>query len=264
MFGYVCAKTSSSLLLGTVKRCAIPPSISRSLHLSGPAMSKVALVLAGCGVYDGSEVHEASACLVHLSRASATVSMFAPDVKQMHVIDHTKGEEMAEERNVLVESARIARGKPTPLADLKAADFDAVIFPGGFGAAKNLSDFAVKGPELTLIPDVARVLAEFHGAGKPIGLCCIAPVLAAKALGGVGVEVAMGAETEEGGKWPYAGATGAAKALGATHVAKDTADAAHVDAKNKVVTAPAYMCDTAVHEIFDGIGKMIGEVLKLA
>ena len=227
-------------------------------------MAKVALVLSGCGVYDGSEVHEASACLVHLSRASATVSMFAPNATQMHVIDHTKGEPMEQERNVLVESARIARGKIAPLADLKAADFDAVIFPGGFGAAKNLSDFAVKGPELTLIPDVERVLGEFHGAAKPIGLCCIAPVLAAKAFGSAGVEVTMGGEAEEGGKWPYAGASGAAKALGATHVAKDTADVAHVDAKNKVVTAPAYMCETALHEIFDGIGKMVGEVLKLA
>jgi len=229
-------------------------------------MAKVALVLSGCGVYDGSEVHEASACLVHLSRASASVSMFAPDAVQMHVIDHTKGEPMSEERNVLVESARIARGKVAPLADLRAADFDAVVFPGGFGAAKNLSDFAVKGPELTLIPDVNRVLAEFRGAQKPIGLCCIAPVLAAKAFGGGdgGVELTMGGEAEEGGKWPYAGATGAAKALGATHVPKDSADAAHVDAKNKVVTAPAYMCETAVHEIFDGIGKMVAEVLKLA
>jgi len=228
-------------------------------------MAKVAVVLSGCGVYDGSEVHEASACLVHLSRASAAVSMFAPDAVQMHVVDHTKGAPAEEERrNVLVESARIARGKVAPLADLKAADFDAVLFPGGFGAAKNLSDFAVKGPEVTLVPDVHRVLTEFHGAAKPIGLCCIAPILAAKAFGGVGVEVTMGGEAEEGGKWPYAGATGAAKALGAVHVPKDGADAAHVDAKNKVVTAPAYMCETAVHEIFDGIGKMVGEVLKLA
>jgi len=251
-------------LSGALRESPIPALFSRTLHLSGPAMAKVALVLAGCGVYDGSEVHEASACLVHLSRAAATVSMFAPSTSQMHVIDHTKGEPMSEERNVLVESARIARGKVAPLSNLKAADFDAVIFPGGFGAAKNLSDFAVKGPELTLIPDVDRVLSEFHGASKPIGLCCIAPILAAKAFGGGGVEVTMGGEAEEGGKWPYAGATGAAKALGATHVAKDTADAAHVDAKNKVVTAPAYMCETAVHEIFDGIGKMVGEVLKLA
>lgn len=227
--------------------------------------AKVAVVLSGCGVYDGSEVHEASACLVHLSRAAATVSMFAPDASQMHVVDHIKGAPTeGETRNVLVESARIARGKVTALADLKAADFDAVVFPGGFGAAKNLSNFAVEGPELTLIPDVDRVLAEFHAGGKPIGLCCIAPILAAKALGSVGVELTMGGEDEEGGKWPYAGATGAAKALGATHVPKDTADAAHVDAKNKVVTAPAYMCETAVHEIFDGIGKMVQQLLKLA
>lgn len=249
---------------GALRELTVTSYLSRSLHLSGAAMAKVALVLSGCGVYDGSEVHEASACLVHLSRASASVSMFAPNATQMHVIDHTNGEPMTEERNVLVESARIARGKVAPLTDLKAGDFDAVIFPGGFGAAKNLSDFAVKGQELTLIPDVNRVLTEFHGASKPIGLCCIAPILAAKAFGAGGVELTMGGESEEDGKWPYAGATGAAKALGATHVSKDTADAAHVDAKNKVVTAPAYMCETAVHEIFDGIGKMVGEVLKLA
>jgi len=264
MFGSVCGKTS--LLSGALKELSVSSSLPRCLHLSNPAMAKVALVLSGCGVYDGSEVHEASACLVHLSRASASVSMFAPDVAQMHVVDHTKGAPMeGESRNVLVESARIARGKVAPLADLRAGDFDAVIFPGGFGAAKNLSDFAVKGPELTLIPDVDRVLTEFRGASKPIGLCCIAPVLAAKAFGAAGgVELTMGGEAEEGGKWPYAGATGAAKALGATHVPKDSADAAHVDCKNKVVTAPAYMCETAVHEIFDGIGKMVGEVLKLA
>lgn len=258
MFGNVIFKFQQTL------RSGILPSISRSFHLSSIMSSKVAVVLSGCGVYDGSEIHEASAVLVHLSRAGASVSMFAPDKKQMHVIDHTKGAEMDQERNVMVESARIARGQIAPLTELKAADYDAVIFPGGFGAAKNLSDFAIKGPELSLDPDAGRVLADFHSASKPIGLCCIAPVLAAKALGSQGVELTMGAEDEQEGRWPYAGATGAAKALGAVHIPKDSADATHVDAKNKVVTAPAYMCETAVHEIFDGIGKMVDGILKLA
>lgn len=240
----------------------IPRQILQMAQYSGAAgQPKIAVVLAGCGVYDGTEVHEASACLVHLSRAGAEVSMFAPDMQQMHVINHTKGEPMEEQRNVLVESARIARGKISALTELKAGQFDGVVFPGGFGAAKNLSTFAVDGVDCKVIPDVERVLKEFHSAKKPIGLCCIAPVLAAKVLPGCSVTV--GSDQEEGGRWPYAGTAGAIEQLGATHVKKEASEA-HVDDANKVVTAPAYMCETGVHEIFDGIGKMIDGVIKLA
>ncbi|KAF4797789.1 Glyoxalase ElbB [Turdus rufiventris] len=133
-------------------------------------------VLSGCGVYDGTEIHEASAVLVHLSRGGAEVQMYAPDVPQMHVIDHSKGQPAeAESRNVLVESARIARGKITSLAKLTTADHDAVIFPGGFGAAKNLSTFAVDGKDCKVNREVERVLKDFHKAGKPIG---VIPVVA--------------------------------------------------------------------------------------
>ncbi|GAB5576214.1 glutamine amidotransferase-like class 1 domain-containing protein 3A [Prionailurus iriomotensis] len=262
--------------------------------------------------------------LVHLSRGGAEVQIFAPDVPQMHVIDHTKGQPSeSETRNVLTESARIARGKITDLARLSAADHDAAIFPGGFGAAKNLSrwvddpaltdtvsTFAVDGKDCRVHRDVERVLKEFHGAGKPIGsyagLCCIAPVLAAKVLRGV--EVTVGHEQEEGGKWPYAGTAEAIKALGAKHCVKGVTGAralctqslrpgltttqvhtwtqtqgteqhgvpegagdntvtlvheAHVDQKNKVVTTPAFMCETALHHIHDGIGAMVKKVLEL-
>ncbi|XP_072178040.1 glutamine amidotransferase-like class 1 domain-containing protein 3, mitochondrial [Diadema setosum] len=223
--------------------------------------NRVAVVLSGSGVYDGSEIHEASAVSVHLSRAGADVSFFAPDVNQMHVINHSKGEPMeGETRNVLVESARIARGKIAALSSLSAGNFDAVVFPGGFGAAKNLSNFAVEGSKCTVIPDVERVLKEFHQAKKPIGLCCIAPVLAAKVLPGCSVTV--GHESEEGGKWPYAGTAGAIKEIGSKHVSKDVTEA-HVDEENKIVTAPAYMCETGVHEVFDGIGQMVSNVIKL-
>ncbi|KAJ8004523.1 hypothetical protein DPEC_G00137160 [Dallia pectoralis] len=182
--------------------------------------AKVAVVLSGCGVYDGTEIHEASAILVHLSRGRAEVQMFAPDVAQMHVIDHGKGTPTeATTRNVLAESARIARGNITDLAQLSVVNHDAIIFPGGFGAVKNLSTFAVDGPDCRVNKDVERVLKEFHKAGKPIGLCCISPVLAAKLI--PGVEVTVGKEEEEGGRWPYAGTAGAIKALGATHVNKD-------------------------------------------
>uniref|UniRef100_A0ABI7YWX1 ES1 protein homolog, mitochondrial n=1 Tax=Felis catus TaxID=9685 RepID=A0ABI7YWX1_FELCA len=147
------------------------PAPRAALHSSAPRpRARVALVLSGCGVYDGTELHEASAVLVHLSRGGAEVQIFAPDVPQMHVIDHTKGQPSeSETRNVLTESARIARGKITDLARLSAADHDAAIFPGGFGAAKNLSTFAVDGKDCRVHKDVERVLKEFHEAGKPIG-----------------------------------------------------------------------------------------------
>lgn len=239
------------------------PSPRAAFHRSAPRPgARVALVLSGCGVYDGTELHEASAVLVHLSRSGAEVQIFAPDVPQMHVIDHTKGQPSENEtRNVLTESARIARGKITDLAQLRAANHDAAIFPGGFGAAKNLSTFAVDGKDCKVNRDVERVLKDFHKAGKPIGLCCIAPVLAAKVL--PGVEVTVGHEQEEGGKWPYAGTAEAIKALGAKHCVKGVTEA-HVDQKNKVVTTPAFMCETALHHIHDGIGAMVTKVLELA
>ncbi|XP_037686650.1 glutamine amidotransferase-like class 1 domain-containing protein 3A, mitochondrial [Choloepus didactylus] len=224
--------------------------------------ARVAVVLSGCGVFDGTEIHEASAILVHLSRAGAAVEIFAPDVAQMHVIDHIKGQPSeGETRNVLAESARIARGKISDLATLRAANHDAAIFPGGFGAAKNLSTFAVDGKDCEVNADVERVLKEFRGAGKPIGLCCIAPVLAAKVLRGV--EVTVGHEQEEGGKWPYAGTVEAIRALGSKHCAREVTEA-HVDQKNKVVTTPAFMCETALHHIHDGIGAMVKKVLELS
>ncbi|KAM5280929.1 glutamine amidotransferase-like class 1 domain-containing protein 3, mitochondrial [Ctenodactylus gundi] len=239
------------------------PDGRAALHGSAPRRAaRVALVLSGCGVYDGTEIHEASAVLVHLSRGGAEVQIFAPDVPQMHVIDHATGQPSeGNSRNVLTESARIARGKISSLSQLHAANHDAAIFPGGFGAAKNLSTFAVDGKDCRVDEDVARVLKEFHGAGKPIGLCCIAPVLAAKVLGGV--EVTVGHEQEEGGRWPYAGTAEAIKALGAKHCVKEVT-AAHVDQKNKVVTTPAFMCEAALHHIHDGIGAMVRKVLELA
>ncbi|MXQ82253.1 hypothetical protein E5288_WYG011029 [Bos mutus] len=189
------------------------PSSRAALHASAPRPGpRVAVVLSGCGVYDGTELHEASSILVHLSRGGAEVQIFAPDVPQMHVIDHIKGQPSeGETRNVLTELARIARGKITDLAKLTAVNHDAAIFPGGFGAAKNLSTFAVDGGTCKVNRDVERVLKEFHQAGKPIGLCCITPVLAAKVLRGV--EVTVGHEQEEGGKWPHAGTAEVIKAL---------------------------------------------------
>ena len=129
---------------------------------------KIAVILSGCGVYDGAEIHESVITLLRLDQRGAQVECFAPDVAQLHVINHLTGEEMPESRNVLVESARIARGTVKDIGQANAADFDALIVPGGFGAAKNLSDFAIKGAECTVQPDVLA-LAESDLGEDPGG-----------------------------------------------------------------------------------------------
>lgn len=221
-------------------------------------MVRAAVVLSGCGVYDGSEIHEAVAVLYHLSRAGASYRCFAPDKAQMHVVNHATGRPAeGESRNVLVESARIARGDIRPLSDLRAADFDCVIFPGGFGAAKNLCDFAVKGATMRVDPDVERVVREFHGAGKPVGMCCIAPVIAARVLGtksgGPGARVTIGNDAQ----------TAAAIASWGSSNVEQPVTAAQADDANRLVTAAAYMYgDAPVHAVFEGIGKMVDGVLS--
>nr|XP_026693623.1 LOW QUALITY PROTEIN: glutamine amidotransferase-like class 1 domain-containing protein 3A, mitochondrial [Ciona intestinalis] len=232
---------------------------NRCFHTGSIVMGKkVAVVLSGCGVYDGTEVHEASACLVHLSRAGAEVKMFAPDVEQMHSINHVSGEVMDGGRNVLVESARIGRGMVEPLALLNEADFDALVFPGGFGAAKNLSSWAVDNIDCDVNNEVEKTIKDFHSNKKPIRLTCIAPVLAAKCL--PGVEVTLG--HAEGDDWPYSGTVGAVQQCGGVHVEKDVTEC-HVDTNMRIVTTPAYMCNTSVHRVFDGIGEMVNKLLKL-
>ncbi|XP_043913574.1 ES1 protein homolog, mitochondrial-like [Protopterus annectens] len=223
-------------------------------------VKSVAVILAGCGVYDGTEIHEASAVMVHLSRAGAEVNFFAPNIEQMHVVNHTSGSATDEKRNVLVESARIARGKIRDLSELRAAEFHGLIIPGGFGAAKNLSSWAVEGKDCTIQKLVENTIKEFHAAKKPVGLCCISPVLAAKIIPGCELTVGYDTECE---KWPYAGTAAAVKDLGCKHVNKNVHEA-HVDVKNKLVTTSAFMCNAPVHEVYDGIGAMIIEVLKLA
>nr|XP_057937157.1 glutamine amidotransferase-like class 1 domain-containing protein 3, mitochondrial [Doryrhamphus excisus] len=227
---------------------------------SAQMSKKVAVVLAGCGVYDGSEIHEASAILVHLSRGGASVNMFAPNVDQMHVVDHLKGEPSQEKRNVLVESARLARGNIQDLSKLSVKDHDAIIFPGGFGAAKNLCTWAVQGKDCSVNAEVKAVLEAFRSEGKPIGLCCISPVIAAKVF--PGCEVTVGLENND--KYPNTTDTATAiNQLGCKHVSTAVGQS-HVDQKNKLITTCAFMCDAPIHEVFDGIGSMVQGVLKLA
>ena len=108
----------------------------------------ILVILSGCGVYDGAEIHESVLTLLALARHGASVTIAAPNKDQMHVINHATGDVMSESRNVMVEAARIARGQITDLSEIQSGDYDAVFIPGGFGAAKNLCTFAT---ELSLI-----------------------------------------------------------------------------------------------------------------
>lgn len=220
-------------------------------------MKPIAVVLSGCGRGDGSEIHESVSCLIHLSRHGLAYKCFAPDKTQSDVINHATGKPSSDTRNVLVESARISRGDISPLASLDPNGFDAVVFPGGFGAAKNLSSFAKDGPNCAVDPDVERVIREFKAQKKPIGLCCIAPVLAARVLGtkagGPGCQVTIGTDS---------GTADAIRAMGATNVAKPVTEAV-ADEVNRIATTPAYMCDASIHEVFVGIGKMIDATVAM-
>ena len=214
---------------------------------------RVGVLLAGCGVYDGAEIHEAVLTLLALDRAGARAVCMAPNSPQLHVIDHFTGEVARESRNVLVESARIARGNIRDVALVTADDLDALVLPGGFGAAKNLCDFAVKGASCAAHPDVARLVREVHAQGKPIGAMCIAPALLAGVLGDEHPNLTIG--TDE--------ATAAAvRTLGAKHVACGT-DRIVVDHRHRIVTTPAYMLAGGIAETAVGIEKLVAEVLAM-
>jgi enhancing lycopene biosynthesis protein 2 len=220
-------------------------------------MSKrVAVVLSGCGVNDGSEVQEAVLTLLALDLAGVQYQCAAPDKAQADVINHLTGEPMDEQRNVLVESARIARGNIVPLAEIKADDYDAVFLPGGFGAAKNLSTYAIQGVNATVDQELTRVLREFHRAGKPVGAVCIAPMALASVFADTDPRVSLTIGTDKG-------TADDLKTLGGMHRDCSVSEFI-VDEKNKVVTSPAYMLGKAPAEVFEGIRKAVDAVLKLA
>ncbi len=215
-------------------------------------MKKIAVVLAGCGVYDGAEIHEATLTMLAISQQGAEYQCFAPDVKQAHVVNHLTGEEMPESRNVLVEAARIARGNIKPLSEYNASDFDAIVFPGGFGAAKNLCTFAFDGPDCSVNPDVESAIRSTVVAEKPVGALCISPALITKVLGDV--EVTIGQD---------AGTAAAIEKLGATHIATTHGEIV-VDNKYKVVTTPCYMLDATISQIADGANNVVAKILEMA
>lgn len=216
-------------------------------------MKKIGVVLAGCGVRDGSEIHEAVFTLLAIDKQGAEAVCMAPNA-DFPVTDHLSMQESGEKRNALVESARIARGNIRDIAEVKAADLDAIIFPGGFGAAKNLCDFAVKGAGAAVHPEVSRLLKEMAAAGKPIGAICIAPALISVVLGKelaptltIGNDAGTAAEIEK---------------TGTRHQDCPVSEFV-VDEKNKLVSTPAYMLAHRISETYEGIDKCVREVIKL-
>jgi enhancing lycopene biosynthesis protein 2 len=215
---------------------------------------KVGVLLSGCGVYDGAEIHESVLTLLALDRAGAEAVCLAPDVAQKHVVNHLTGQPAeGETRNALVEAARIARGQVTSLSGFDPSGLDALILPGGFGAAKNLSDFAFKGVDCEIHPEVARVVRAVHSAGKPVGAICIAPVILAKLLGAEKPKLTIG--TDEG-------TAAAIEKMGGCHAAC-AGGRAVVDAERRLVTTPAYMLDSPISEVSTGIEKLVAELLGM-
>lgn len=214
-------------------------------------MKKIAVVLAGNGVFDGAEIHEATLTLLAIDQKGAEYQCFAPDINQAHVVNHITGDEMAETRNVLVEAARIARGNIKALSEYNVEDYDAIVFPGGFGAAKNLCTFAFDGPDCKVNGDVEKAIRNTVVAEKPVGALCISPALIAKVLGDVRVTIGQDKGTAD-----------AIETLGATHVTTSHGEIVY-DEKYKVITTPCYMLDASISQIAEGANKVIGKILEL-
>ncbi|MBN1339699.1 MAG: isoprenoid biosynthesis glyoxalase ElbB [Bacteroidales bacterium] len=213
-------------------------------------MKKFAVVLSGCGVFDGAEIHEATLTLLAIKQNGADYEVFAPDIPQYHVINHITGEVMEESRNVLVESARIARGNIRNLTEYDPDRFDAIIFPGGFGVAKNLSDFAFNGAACSLHPEVDAAIKKTAKKRKPIGALCISPVIIVRALGDVEVTIGDDEATAD-----------AIVAMGGSHMEADHGEVI-IDEEKLVFTTPCYMLDADIAQIFEGADNIVNAMIE--
>lgn len=217
-------------------------------------MKKVAVILSGCGVYDGAEIYESVLTLLAIEQEGACYQCMAPDIEQMHVINHRNGEVMPnQKRNVLTEAARIPRGDVIDLATANPSEYDALIIPGGFGAAKNLSNFAVAGAHAAVNTDLSSFAQAMHKAGKPIGLICIAPAMA-PLLFGEGALCTIGNDPDT---------AAAIEAMGGRHQDCDCSSIV-IDDKRLLVTTPAYMLAGSISEAASGINKLVSKVLQLS
>lgn len=213
-------------------------------------MTKFAVILCGCGTLDGSEIHESVMTLLAIDRNNCEYSIFAPNDIQHHVINHTTGEVMSEQRNMLVEAARIARGNIRPLTECHAEDFDALVFPGGNGSAKNLFTYAFDGKNCTVREDVAQLIRTFHAQNKPIGALCIAPVMIAKVLGDVTITVGNDEQTINN-----------VLSFGSKHINTQQKEVIS-DKQNMVFTTPCYMLPARISDIADCAENLIEAILE--
>ena len=213
---------------------------------------KFAVILAGSGVFDGSEIHEATMSLYAIMKNGGTYQVLAPDIDQHNVVNHITGEEMDEKRNVLIESARISRGDIKNLKEFNAEDYDALILPGGFGAAKNLSTFAFDGASCKINGEVENAVRAMADQGKPIGALCISPVILAKIFGNVKVTIGQDRDTAK-----------AVEQMGATHQKTDHAEVV-VDKDKKLVTSPCYMLDANILNIAEGADNVVKSIMEIS
>ena len=214
-------------------------------------MKKIAVVLSGCGVFDGAEIHEATLSLLAIAKQGCSYEIFAPDTTQHHVINHITGEEMDETRNVLVEAARIARGSIKDLKQFNPEEFDGLLFPGGFGAAKNLSTWAFDGTGATVLPEVEEAIRGMVKLNKPVGALCISPVILAKIFGEVNLTIGDDESTID-----------ALESLGTTHVYTTHGEVV-VDADHNLVTTPCYMLDASISQIAEGADNIVDAMIGL-
>ena len=213
-------------------------------------MKQFAVILAGCGGNDGAEIQEAVLTLLAIKKAGADYKIFAPGVQQHHVINHVTGEVTNEKRNVLIEAARIARGKIMPLKDFSASDFDALIFPGGFGVAKNLCTYAFDGVEFKVNKDVEKAVKDMYKLGKPIGAMCIAPVLLAKVLKNIGLTIGNDK-----------GTAADIEKLGSSHKVTDYTEVV-IDTDNMIFSTPCYMLDADITQIAEGTENIVKSIIE--
>lgn len=224
---------------------------------------KIGVMLAGCGVYDGSEIHEAVFTLLAIDELGAEAVCMAPDVDQHHVVNHLNGEEMDQKRNVLIESARIARGDVKAISEINIDQLDGLVIPGGFGAAKNLNKWAISGPDGDILPEVVKVVRGFIEKKKPVAGLCMGPTVIAKALEGSGINATLTVgSTAAESPYDIAGISSGMESIGATATMR-TLQEVEVDGKNLIVTAPCYMMEGSIKEVRDNIKAAIEELVSL-
>ena len=214
-------------------------------------MKKVAVILAGCGTMDGSEINETVTLLLALDQHNIEYQAFAPDENQYEVCNHVTGQRTNEKRNMMVEAARIVRGKILPLSMFNASNFDALLFPGGSGAAKNIFTYAHDGINFKVNKEVEKAIKDIHAQGKPIGAMCIAPLMVAKVLGNVNVTMGSG-NCRQAKELPM---------IGCQHT-ETTHGGVAIDKENKIYSTPCFMLDATLKDVYQGAWNLVEEMMK--